>query len=117
MARILGAALTSVPLRRNREFMLLWSGQTLSTLGTQVSSVAYPLLVLALTGSAAKAGIVGFATNLPCGLCALPAGALADRLNQRGAIRQLVPVAQLSDAAAQNESRTFGAMLAGPRSR
>jgi hypothetical protein len=35
------------PLRRNRDFMLLWSGQALSGLGSQVSLVAYPLLVLA----------------------------------------------------------------------
>jgi len=53
------------PLRRNRDFMLLWSGQTLSALGSQVSLVAYPLLVLALTGSPAKAGVVGFAKSVP----------------------------------------------------
>jgi hypothetical protein len=46
------ATVASVSLRRNREFMLLWSGQTLSELGSQISLVAYPLLVLALTGSA-----------------------------------------------------------------
>jgi hypothetical protein len=39
-----------VSLVRNREFMLLWSGEALSELGSQVSLVAYPLLVLALTG-------------------------------------------------------------------
>ena len=50
-----------VPLRRNRDFMLLWSGQVVSALGSRVSSVAFPLLVLALTGSPSKAGIVGFA--------------------------------------------------------
>ena len=70
-------------LSRNREFMLLWSGQTLSSLGSQVSQVAYPLLVLALTGSAAKAGLVGFAHELPIGLLALPGGALADRVDRK----------------------------------
>jgi MFS family permease len=63
--------------------MLLWSGQALSGLGSQISQVAYPLLVLAVTGSPAKAGIVGFAQQLPIALLALPAGALADHLNRK----------------------------------
>ena len=63
--------------------MLLWSGQTLSGLGSQISLVAYPLLVLALTGSPAKAGIVGFAKTVPFAALALPAGALADRVNRK----------------------------------
>jgi hypothetical protein len=45
-----------VPLRRNRDFQLLWGGQAVSLLGSQTSKVAYPLLVLAMTGSPAKAG-------------------------------------------------------------
>jgi MFS family permease len=73
----------AVPLRRNREFTLLWSGQALSALGSEVSGVAYPLLVLALTHSAAKAGIAGVAANLPGTALALPAGALADRLDRK----------------------------------
>jgi len=34
-------------LSRNRDFMLLWSGQALSSIGSAVTRVAYPLLVLA----------------------------------------------------------------------
>jgi MFS family permease len=45
--------------------------------------VAYPLLVLALTHSPAKAGIVGFAQTLPFMLFYLPAGALVDRWNRK----------------------------------
>src|SRR5947209_5103546 len=73
----------STSLRRNRDFMLLWSGQALSSLGSEVTHVAYPLLVLAITHAAAKAGIVGFAWNLPIALLALPAGALADRIDRK----------------------------------
>jgi hypothetical protein len=62
-----------VLLRGNRDFTLLWTGETLSALGSNVSQIAFPLLVLALTGSAAKAGIVGFARGLPVALLALPA--------------------------------------------
>jgi MFS family permease len=68
---------------RNRDFILLWSGQVVSTIGTRVTGVAYPLLVLALTHSPARAGIVGFAQSLPYMLCFLPAGALVDRWNRK----------------------------------
>jgi predicted MFS family arabinose efflux permease len=70
-------------LRRNREFALLWSGQAIPSLGSQVSGVAFPLLVLGLTGSPAKAGIAGLAGSLPAPLLALPAGLLADRVNRK----------------------------------
>jgi predicted MFS family arabinose efflux permease len=70
-------------LLRNRDYMLLWAGQTLSELGSQAAAVAYPLLILALTGSAAKAGIVGLAKWLPVAVFAIPAGALADRLDRK----------------------------------
>src|SRR5438477_6090132 len=75
--------MSSVPLRRNRECRLLWSGQAISQLSAQISLVAYPLLVLATTGSPAKAGLVGFAIDLPVAVLALPAGALADRANRK----------------------------------
>ncbi len=72
-----------VPLRRNRDYMLVWAGQGVSELGSQVSTVAYPLLVLALTHSPAKAGVVGLAATLPLPLLALPAGMLADHLDRK----------------------------------
>jgi Transmembrane secretion effector len=71
------------PLRRNRDFMLLQAGQLLSTLGTQTATIAYPLLVLAVTGSASRAGVVGFAAMLPRAPLSLPAGLAADRWNRK----------------------------------
>ena len=75
--------LLGVRLSANRNFRLLWLGQTATELGAQLSLVSFPLLVLALTGSAAKAGVVGLARQLPVALCALPAGELADRVDRR----------------------------------
>lgn len=72
-----------VPLRRNRDFVLLQLGQGLSTLGSTSTYVAYPLLVLALTHSPAKAGVVGFANVLPYALFALLAGVVADRVDRK----------------------------------
>ena len=68
---------------RNRDFMLLWSGQLLSSIGTQVSQLAFPLLVLAITFSPAQAGIVGALRGLPFAVLCLPAGALVDRWDRR----------------------------------
>src|SRR5947209_19773727 len=72
-----------VPLRRNRDYMLVWAGEGVSELGSQVSTVAYPLLVLALTHSPAEAGVVGLAATLPLPLLALPAGMLADHFYRK----------------------------------
>ena len=71
------------PLGRNRDFVLLQAGQLLSNAGTQTTAIAYPLLVLALTQSPARAGLVSFTRTLPAALFALPAGVLADRFGRR----------------------------------
>ncbi len=54
-----------VPLRRNRDFVVLQLGQFLSAAGTQSTTIAYPLLVLALTHSPVQAGLVTFARLTP----------------------------------------------------
>jgi MFS family permease len=72
-----------VPLRGNRDFMLLQIGQLLSSAGTSSTSIAFPLLVLAVTHSPAKAGIVAFARSLPSVLFALPSGLAADHWSRR----------------------------------
>jgi MFS family permease len=68
---------------RNRDYLLLWSGQTVSSVGSGVSRLAFPLLVLDLTRSAAQAGLVGALEALPYVLLSLPAGALIDRWNRK----------------------------------
>ena len=68
---------------RNRDFLLLWGGQTVSTTGSQVSQIAFPLLILAVTQSAALAGIAGGIRLIPYILLSLPAGALVDRWNRK----------------------------------
>ena len=74
---------TAPPLWRNRDFTLLWTSQVASTVGTRVTAVAYPLLVLLLTGSPTLAGVVAFAQTLPYLLIYLPGGAWVDRWDRR----------------------------------
>ena len=75
--------MTAAPLHRNRDFLLLQTGLLLSSAGSQMTAIAYPLLVLALTGSPAKAGVVAFVRLLAMALVALPAGLAADHWNRR----------------------------------
>ncbi len=75
--------MSSTPLRRNRDFLLLQSGQVLSTIGSESTAIAYPLLVLAVTHSPVKAGIVGFARILPWALFGFAAGVAADRFPRK----------------------------------
>lgn len=86
-----------------RDFRLLWLAQTVSEVGTGVSQLAYPLLMLALTGSPAQAGALGAVRALPYLLFGLVAGALADRFDRkrlmiscdvaRGLVMLSIPVA------------------------
>lgn len=67
----------------NGNFLLLWSGQAVSTLGTSISTLALPLLLLALTHSPALAGFFFATRQLPYLIFSLPAGALVDRWDRR----------------------------------
>lgn len=71
------------PLWHQREFMLLWSSQVITTLGASAASIIYPLLILALTGSPALAGGASALRMAPYLLLSLPVGALIDRWNRR----------------------------------
>ncbi len=68
---------------RNRDYLLLWSGQALSDIGGAVSDLAFPLLVLAVTHSPAQAGLVAASNAVPAILVGLPAGVLVDRWDRR----------------------------------
>jgi Major Facilitator Superfamily len=66
-------------LRRNRAFKWLLAGSTLSMLGSRLTTIAYPLLILAWHGSPVVAGLAVCAANAPSVLVYIPAGALVDR--------------------------------------
>ncbi|MBA2682577.1 MAG: MFS transporter [Ktedonobacteraceae bacterium] len=73
----------SLPLWRNRNYLLLQSGQLVSFIGNQQQFLALPLLVLALTGSAFQAGLV-IGLNAVATIVVNPiAGVLVDRWNRK----------------------------------
>lgn len=69
-------------LLRNRQFAILFSGQLISTLGTNLFLLALPWYVYLSTGSKADLAIVGFAGSLPA-LAGIFAGVFVDRWNKR----------------------------------
>ena len=66
-----------------RNFDRLWSATALSNLADGMFQVALPLLALRITRSPAQIAGVLLAARLPWLVFALPAGALADRLDRR----------------------------------
>jgi MFS family permease len=68
----------------SRDYRLWWSGNLVSSVGSAMSLVAIPLLVLLVTHSPVQVGIVGALEAVPFALFALPVGVLADRLPRRG---------------------------------
>jgi MFS family permease len=67
-------------------FQRLWSASTVSNLADGVLKVALPLVAVRYTDSPALVAGLTFALTLPWLLFALPAGALADRLDRRHAM-------------------------------
>lgn len=67
------------PALSHREYRIFLYGQCISLIGTWMQSFAQAWLVLELTHSAAKLGLVIAAQTLPMLVFTLPAGVLADR--------------------------------------
>lgn len=68
---------------RHRNYRLFWTGNFLSNIGTWMHQVALGWLVLELTNSPFRLGLVGFAQFIPALLFSLPGGVIADRVNRR----------------------------------
>ena len=80
---VAGPESDAVPLRRNRDFVILWLGDAVSAFGTSMSTLVIPLLGYAVTGSTTQAGLATTAVALGEVLVRLPAGALVDRASRR----------------------------------
>lgn len=67
----------------NRDYMLLWSGQTVSLIGSGVTQTAFPLLIWDLSHSPVQVGLVGGLGTIPYLILSLLAGALVDRWDRK----------------------------------
>ena len=71
-------------LLRQRDFRLLWIGESTSTLGSAISGIALPLVaVVVLHSGAFVMGLLAAVTWLPVLVFGLPAGAWVDRCRRR----------------------------------
>jgi MFS family permease len=71
------------PLRASREFRLLYGGQWVSFLGSQLTVVAVPFQVYELTNSSLAVGLVSLAQLFPLIIGSLIGGAIADSTDRR----------------------------------
>jgi MFS family permease len=71
------------PLRKHREYRLLYTGQTVSFFGSMLTYVAVPYQIFHLTGSSLWVGLLGSAQLVPLLVAALFGGALADSFDRR----------------------------------
>ena len=94
---------------RHRDFRLLWAGQAVSEVGSQVTMVALPLLaLLTLDASAFEVALLSAVSSAAFLLVALQAGALIDRRRKqpvlvradwaRAALIATLPLAHVFDA-------------------
>jgi MFS family permease len=93
LRRLLRAAVVDLgPLRRHRDFRLLFTGQLVSFFGNMITAVAVPYQAYALTHSPLAVGLFGVVQLVPLLLLAFVGGALADAFDRR----RLVQLTELS---------------------
>jgi MFS family permease len=74
----------SAKIPAHRNFALLWAGQSVSDLGSAVTTLALPLTAITVVrASVFEIGLLAACTNIAYLVVALPAGALIDRVSKR----------------------------------
>ncbi|HET9226854.1 MAG TPA: MFS transporter [Thermoanaerobaculia bacterium] len=92
----------------NRDFFLLWQGQTISQLGNQAFSIAMMYWLMRATGSASLMGLLMFAATLPGVLLGPFGGTFADRHSR-------IRIAVVCDLLSGLCILTLGFLLLDPR--
>jgi MFS family permease len=77
------AAIDFGPLRRHRDYRLLWIGRAVSLFGSEITYVAIPYQVYHLTGSVAVVGLISLVELAPLLTSAVLGGAFADAVDRR----------------------------------
>ena len=66
-----------------RKFLVLWTGELVSSIGSGLTSFGLTVYVFNQTGSAASTALIALLAFLPTLILGLPAGVLADRMDRR----------------------------------
>ena len=90
----------------HRNFRLLWVGFVTSQAGDIIQMLAQAWLVVELTGSAARLGLLAAAQALPRLLLGLFAGVLVDRVDRRRLLLATQSLAALQAYSSRSSSRT-----------
>jgi MFS family permease len=90
--RLVGVAAMDIgPLKRHRDFRLLFVGQAASFFGSMVTYVALPYQIFQLTHSTLAVGLLSLAEFVPLVIMAFLGGALSDAFDRR----RMVQIAEL----------------------
>lgn len=81
--RVRGIAVDTTPLRESPEYRRLFFGESISTIGTQMTAVAVPIEVYEITRSSLHVGLLGFASLVPLIVFGLIGGSIADSMDRR----------------------------------
>jgi MFS family permease len=76
-------AVDVTPLRESQPFRRLWFGTGISAVGSQITTVAIPFQVYAITGSTLLVGLLAIAALVPLLTVPLYAGAVVDAVDRR----------------------------------
>jgi MFS family permease len=81
--RLRGLLVDVEPLRRDRDFRMIWLGQIVNGLGRQVTLVALPFELWSLTHSSLSIGLLALVQLFPILIFSLGGGAVADAVDRR----------------------------------
>ena len=104
-----GLAVDITPLRRYRDYRLLFSGQFISEVGHQITHVAILIQVYAITGSVFAVGMVGLVALVPLSISTIGFAWIADAFDRR----RVMAVVQVG-LAASSGLLVLNAMLPHP---
>jgi MFS family permease len=83
LRRARGFAVDVSPIRESPEYRRLFFGESISTIGTQMTAVAVPIQVYRITHSSLMVGLLGVASLVPLVTFGLIGGAIADAMDRR----------------------------------
>ncbi|MET9225531.1 MFS transporter [Lentzea sp. NPDC003310] len=105
-----------VPLSRNRNYHILWTGQLFSEFAAELTLIAFPLLILSMAGSPLQMGVASSVLAVATTAAVAPAGVLADRWDRKKImlVCQALRVLAISSLAValHLDHYTFGHLLA-----